>query len=167
VRVLRERAGDHLPILIFSGTVTDADDVRVLATLGVTGYVNEYCASQHILPSLAPHLFPDKFDRRISARVALSVTASYRVGNQIASGLTLNLGKGGIGIRTMTPLEAGTLARLRFRLSGSPREIEAEARVCWADRNVGMGLQFERLAPADQAAIDAFVDTHFFTNRRA
>jgi uncharacterized protein (TIGR02266 family) len=167
VRVIRERAGEQLPILVFSGTVADAGDVRVLATLGVTGYVNEYCAPQHILPSLAPHLFPDKFDRRISARVSLSVTASYRVGNQIASGPTLNLGKGGIGVRTMTPLDPGTVARLRFRLPGLAGEVDAEARVCWADRNIGMGLQFERLAPADQAAIDEFVDTHFFSNRRA
>jgi len=31
---------------------------------------------------------------------------------------------------------------------------------------VGMGLQFEKVDPADQAAIDEFVDQHFFTNRK-
>jgi len=30
-----------------------------------------------------------------------------------------------------------------------------------------MGLQFEKVDPADQTAIDAFVDSHFFSNRRA
>jgi hypothetical protein len=30
-----------------------------------------------------------------------------------------------------------------------------------------MGLQFEKVAAEDQAAIDEFVDQHFFTNRRA
>jgi hypothetical protein len=30
-----------------------------------------------------------------------------------------------------------------------------------------MGLQFERVDSADQAAIDEFVDQHFFTNRKA
>ena len=38
---------------------------------------------------------------RSSPRVALAVTVSYRVGTQIASAVTLNLGKGGLGIRTM------------------------------------------------------------------
>jgi hypothetical protein len=30
-----------------------------------------------------------------------------------------------------------------------------------------MGLQFDKVEPTDQAAIDAFVDSHFFSNRRA
>jgi hypothetical protein len=32
---------------------------------------------------------------------------------------------------------------------------------------VGMGLQFERVEPTDQRAIDEFVDSHFFSNRKA
>jgi hypothetical protein len=30
-----------------------------------------------------------------------------------------------------------------------------------------MGLQFERVESIDQAAIDEFVDQHFFSNRKA
>ena len=30
-----------------------------------------------------------------------------------------------------------------------------------------MGLQFEKVDSADQAAIDEFVEAHFFSNRRA
>jgi hypothetical protein len=30
-----------------------------------------------------------------------------------------------------------------------------------------MGLQFERVDPSDQQAIDTFVDAHFFSNRKA
>ena len=51
-------------VVIFSGTIANADEVRELAALGVAGYINEYSAVQHILPSLAPHLFPDSFSRR-------------------------------------------------------------------------------------------------------
>lgn len=166
-RIVTDRVGQDVPVLIFSGTIANAGEARALAALGVAGYINEYCAPQHILPSLAPHLYPDKFDRRGSPRVILAVGVSYRLGNQIASGLSLNLGKGGIGIRTMSPLETGSVARVRFRLPGDLRDIEADARVMWADRNLGMGLQFERLNMTDQAAIDDFVDGHFFANRRA
>jgi hypothetical protein len=56
---------------------------------------------------------------------------------------------------------------VRFRLPGGQRDLDVESRVAWSDRRVGMGIQFERVAPADQHAVDTFVDGHFFTNRRA
>jgi uncharacterized protein (TIGR02266 family) len=167
VRTLRAIDAGRVPVLVFSGTIASAGEVRELASLGVTGYINEYSAAQHILPSLAPHLFPDNFNRRGSPRVLLGIPVSYRFGNTIAAALTLNLSKGGIAIRTMNPLAAGTAARLRFRLPGSKRETEAASRVTWSDRRIGMGLQFEQLAAEDQAAIDAFIDQHFFNNRKA
>jgi CheY-like chemotaxis protein len=73
VRSVRKLDDGRLPILIFSGTIASADEVRDLAALGVAGYVNEYSAVQHILPSLAPHLFPDNFNRRSSPRVVLGI----------------------------------------------------------------------------------------------
>ena len=157
----------RLPILIFSGTIASADEVKSLAALGVAGYVNEYSAVQHILPSLAPHLFPDNFNRRSSPRVVLGIPVAYRFGNTIAAALTLNLSKGGIAIRTMSPLDQHAKVRIRFRLPGSKLDVEADSRVAWSDRRVGMGLQFERVDPGDQQAIDVFVDQHFFTNRKA
>jgi uncharacterized protein (TIGR02266 family) len=166
VRSLRKVDDGRIPILVFSGTIRSATDVRELAGLGVSGYINEYSATEHILPALAPHLFPDSFNRRGSPRAVLGIPVAYRFGHSIASALTLNLSKGGIGIRTMSPLEAATKVRTRFRLPGSTREIEAESRVAWSDRRVGMGLQFERVSPDDQSALDDFVDQHFFSARR-
>ena len=167
VREIRKVDDGRLPILIFSGTIASADEVRDLAALGVAGYVNEYSAVQHILPSLAPHLFPDSFNRRGSPRVVLGIPIQYRFGNTIAAALTLNLSRGGIAIRTTSPLEAGSKIRVRFRMPGSKRDIDAEGRVAWSDRRVGMGIQFERVDPANQAVIDSFVDAHFFSNRKA
>jgi uncharacterized protein (TIGR02266 family) len=167
VRTIRKIDAGKLPILVFSGTIASADEVRDLAALGVAGYVNEYSAVQHILPSLAPHLFPDNYNRRTSPRVVLGIPIAYRFGNTIAAALTLNLSHGGIAIRTTSPLEQNTRAKLRFRLPGSKKDIDAEARVAWSDRRVGMGMQFDKVEPADQAAVDDFVDAHFFTNRKA
>lgn len=167
VRAIRQAEGGRIPILIFSGTIRSADEVRDLASLGVGGYVNEYAGAQHILPALAPHLFPENFNRRGSPRVTIGIQVSYRFANTIAAALTLNIGKGGIAIRTMSPLAAGERLSLRFRMPGQRREIEADGRVAWSDRKVGMGVQFERLDGADQAVIDDFVDSHFFSNRKA
>jgi uncharacterized protein (TIGR02266 family) len=163
VKSVRRLDEGRLPILVFSGTVASADEVRTLASLGVAGYVNEYSAVQHILPSIAPHLFPDNFNRRGSPRVVLGIPVAYHFGATIAAALTLNLSKGGLGIRTMSPLPAGSKVRARFRLPGSTDDIETESRVAWSDRRVGMGLQFERVDTAAQAAIDEFVDQHFFS----
>jgi two-component system, OmpR family, response regulator VicR len=162
VRAIRKLDGGRLPILVFSGTITCADEVRELATLGVAGYINEYSAAQHIMPSLAPHLFPDSFNRRSSPRVVLGIPVAYRFGDTITAALTLNLGKGGISVRTMSPLAAGSKVRLRFRLPGAKREIEADASVTWSDHRIGMGLEFERLEVFDQEAVNEFVDGHFF-----
>ena len=166
VRAIRKIDNGRLPILVFSGTIANALEVKELASLGVAGYVNEYSAVQNILPSLAPHLFPDNFNRRGSPRVVLGIPIAYRFGNTIAAALTLNLSHGGIAIRTTSPLDGGTKARLRFRLPGSTREIDAAATVCWSDRRVGMGLQFQEPTVTDQRAIAEFVDGHFFQSRK-
>ena len=160
VRGLRQSAGRALPVVVFAGTVGSADQVRALLALNVAGYVNEHAATPQILPALAPHLFPDNFNRRESPRVVLSVPVSYRAGQTIAGALTLNIGKGGLAIRTLSPLAPETHIEVKFRLPGNSVEITATARVAWSDRKVGMGVQFERLDPRDQAVIDTFVDEH-------
>jgi two-component system chemotaxis response regulator CheY len=168
VRAIRRiDSARRVPVLVFSGTIASADEVRDLAALGVSGYVNEYSAPTHILPALAPHLFPDSFNRRSSPRVVLGIPVSYRFDNTIAAALTLNISKGGVAIRTMNPLQADSRIRTRFRLPGRKEEIEADARVAWSDRRLGMGLQFVKVEPAAQKAIDDFVDQHFFSNRKA
>ena len=159
VRSIRKLDGGKLPILVFSGTITAASEVRDLATLGVAGYVNEYSAAQHILPSLAPHLFPDNFNRRNSPRVVLGIPVAYRVANSIAAAVTLNLGRNGVAIRTMSPLDSSSRARVRFRLPNAKADVDADARVTWSDGRVGMGLEFERIESADRNAVEQFVDT--------
>ena len=163
VRILRQLDAE-VPIIIFSGSIDSAADVRALSSLGVSRYVNEHSAVQHILPSLAPQLFPDSFNRRTSVRVTLGIPVALRFGDSIATALTLNLGKGGIGVRTMSPLDARSKVNVRFRLPASQYEIEAASRVAWSDRRCGMGLQFEEVETLDQSAVDEFVDQHFFAD---
>jgi uncharacterized protein (TIGR02266 family) len=167
VRAIRNVDGSRITILVFSGTIANAGEVRDLAAMGVAGYVNEYSAVPHIAPALAPHLFPDNFNRRSSPRVVLGIPIQYRFGNTIAAALTLNLSHGGVAIRTTSPLEPGAKLKMRFRLPGSRQDIDAEGRIAWTDRRVGMGIQFEKVEPAQQTLVDTFVDAHFFSNRKA
>lgn len=167
LRAIRKIDNGKLPVLIFTGTIASAEEVRALSTLGIAGYINEYSAEPHILPSLVPHLFPGTSHPRRSQRVVLGIPVAYRFGNTIAAALTLNLGRGGIAIRTTSPLEPNTLVRVRFRVPSSKRELDLEARVVWSDRRVGMGLRFVNVESSNQQVIDDFVDQHFFSNRKA
>ena len=165
LRSIRQLGG-ATPIVVFSGTIATASEVRELEALGVAGFINEYTAVQHILPSLAPHLFPDHYNRRSSPRVVLGIPITYRLNNSIATSVTLNLGQGGIAVRTASPLEIGTIVTVRLKLPGS-KQVEASARIAWTNRRIGMGLQFTAMSVAHQEALDAFVLSHFFTNRKA
>ena len=167
VRGLRRVAPEKPPVVVFSGTIANADEVRDLSSCGVAGYVNEYTGVGHIMPALAPHLFPEHYNRRSSPRVVLGVPITYRVGNAISTSLTLNVSHGGVAIRTTNPLDIAAGVRVRFRVPGGKKEIDAEARVAWSDRRVGMGLQFTSIDPTAQASIDTYVQTHFFSNRKA
>ena len=159
VRSIRELdGGGAVPILVLSGSIASAQEVRDLTDLGVAGYVNEHSASTQIMPSLAPHLFPDSFNRRLNPRVALGIPVAYRSGDVIASALALNLSKGGLGVRTMSPLEVGAVVRVQFRLPRTEHDIEATARVAWSDLRAGMGLELQDVASGDLAAIEEFVD---------
>lgn len=160
VRALRSDAGRALPIVVFAGSVSRARDVAALAAMGISGFVNEHATRPQILPALAPHLFPDNFNRRTSPRVTLGVPVSFRAGQVTSGAVTLDVGKAGLAIRTMSPLPRGSVVQLRFRLPGVSSDLEASARVAWSDRKVGMGLQFEHLTAADQATVDAFVEEH-------
>ena len=167
VRAIRHISGFNAPVVVFSGTIADAEEVRALAELGIAGYVNEYTAVQHIVPALTPYLFPERHDRRTSPRVTLGIPVAYRFGNTIATGVTLSVSHGGVAVRTTSPLDADAVVRVRFRLPGASKEVEADARVAWAECGRGMGLEFTHVVEPDQRVIDDFVRSHFFSNRKA
>ena len=160
VRQLRDAAERPLPITVFAGSITSAAQVAALAELQIAGYINEHAVTAQILPALAPHLFPDNFDRRASLRVPLGVSVSYRAGETVSAARALNIGRGGLAIRTMSPLAVNAQIHIKFALPGHATEIAGTARVAWSDRRVGMGIEFQRLDGDGQLLIDAFVDMY-------
>lgn len=142
IRQLRAASHTALPILVFAGTVDSATATRALLSAAISGYINEHAATAQILPALAPHLFPANFDRRLAPRQVLSVPVSYRSGSTIAGAVTLNVSRGGLAIRTLSPLPAGSEIAVKFRLPPAVAEIERTGHVIWSDQRVGMGIQF-------------------------
>ncbi len=153
-------------IVAFSGTVGSTSAVNALAEMNVTAFINEYTGEQNIVRTLHPFLGGSESSRRASPRVALATAVSFRTGHTIVTAVTLNIARGGVAIRSTNPQPLGTEVRLRLRLPSTKQEIEAEARVVWSRPGSGMGLQFSRVCPDHQAAIDEFVNSHFFANRK-
>ena len=162
VKRIRKLDNGMLPILVFSGSVQSVDEVRELAALGVAGYLNDYSAAEHILPSIAPHLFPGTFHKREHPRVVMGIPVSYRIGKTITAALAMDLSRGGMALRTSSPPVRGTVLKVKFALPGSKRQLEAEAVVCWSVQKAGIGMQFTKVKPSDQNLIDGFVEAHFF-----
>ena len=162
VKRIRKLDGGRLPILVFNGSVTSVDEVRELASLGVGGYLNEYSAVEHILPSIAPHLFPGNFPKREHPRVVMGIPVSYKIGKTITAAIAMDLSAGGMAIRTKNPPVRGTVLKVKFALPGSKKQMEVEGVVCWSVPRAGTGLQFTKVKAADKAIIDAFVEAHFF-----
>ena len=133
------------------------DGMGRLSWAFLTSYPSRRAEQAGILPALAPHLFPDSFNRRIGPRIMLAVPVSFQVGQAITAATTFDVAPSGLGIRTMEPLPLGTALDLVFRLPGQTADVRASGRVSWSDRNVGMGVRFEDIAADCQGAIDRFV----------
>jgi uncharacterized protein (TIGR02266 family) len=87
----------------------------------------------------------------------VSLPISFRAGQTIAAAETRDVGRGGLGIRTMEPLPGGTPLQLTLQLPGESSDLSAYARVIWSDRRVGMGVQFEKLNADAQAILEDFL----------
>jgi len=156
---LRELRGrQQRPILVFAASVRSAADVRGLVTVPVAGYINDHAESAQILEATARHLFPANFDRRLSPRMSVGVPVSFRAGGSVGTAVTLNLGRGGMAIRTLSPASPGTAIDVKFRLPSSA-EVEARGRVIWANHKVGMGIQFEWVSAGGVQAFDRLLGT--------
>ena len=155
----RDRFGTQLPIIVIAESVQTAAEVRALHAAGVTGYLSASTDEAQLMPALAPWLYPDNFNRRSHARLEIGLPVSYRAGDTVAAALTRNIGSGGMAVRTTQTLPPETPLVLSCRLPGVADELTIEARVCWCEPGVAMGLTFTRVSAADQAAIDACVGT--------
>ena len=84
---------------------------------------------------------------RVRASV-LGVPVTYRVGNTIATALSLNISHGGLGVRTTSPLEIGASVKVRFRLPKAASTRSTPTRVvAWADRTRRDGAAVHTIDP--------------------
>jgi len=105
-------------------------------------------------------------EQRKDSRSAASLKVKYKSAtvDDFAQQFGTDVSRGGIFIKTKSPLEPGALLKLELQLSTAAAVISGVGRVAWrrvasADpsRPAGMGIKFVKLEPASQAVVERIV----------
>jgi len=85
-------------------------------------------------------------------------------------GFSLDLSPSGVFVKTPTPVDVGMRCALTFPIPGTEGNVHVVGRVVRTvpsecappseHRAPGMGIEFERLGPADRRALNAFFHRH-------
>jgi len=105
---------------------------------------------------------PSAHERRRSGRHDLKIPVDYSAVDAFFSEFTTNINEGGMFIETETPSPMDSAVQLEFRLPNLDRPVKVSGRVAWisdgkADSPVGMGIEFQELAPEVRRTINDLV----------
>jgi uncharacterized protein (TIGR02266 family) len=94
----------------------------------------------------------------------VSVAVTFESEHNFYTGITLDLGGGGLFVATHVLRPIGECIRVRFTLPGTPDRLDAITEVRWlrekdtADGGAGMGLQFLQMSATTKRAVKAFAE---------
>jgi len=103
-------------------------------------------------------------ERRTVPRHEVAVDVTFESEHNFYTGLTQDLGGGGLFVATGTLRPIGECVRVRLTLPGSPEFLDAIAEVRWVrptetvEGEAGMGLQFLQMSAKTKQAVKAFVE---------
>jgi Tfp pilus assembly protein PilZ len=102
----------------------------------------------------------DQSKRRYRRRT-VRITVEYLSDTGLHCEKATTLGAGGLFIETESPVAAGSLLKIRFRLSETGAQHEIEGRVIWSRGiwnndagNTGMGIEFLNRSAAKALAVE-------------
>ncbi len=103
-------------------------------------------------------------DRRLTPRFELAIEVTFESEHNFYTGLTQDLGGGGLFVATHALRAIGDCIRVRFTLPGHPVRLDAITEVRWvrprdtAEGGAGLGLEFLQMSPATKEAVKAFLE---------
>ena len=98
-------------------------------------------------------------ERRRFRRVPLPAQIQAESGGEAYAVRAENISVGGLLLRADRTLEEKQKVKLRFTLPGTQREICVTGTVLHVSPEAFMGVRFDNLSPADEAAIKQFVES--------
>lgn len=106
------------------------------------------------------------FYSRKHSRVPLEMEVEYMNGETMKRGVTINISRGGLYIKSDKPLEEGKFTVVKFVLEKEKVPLELQARVVWRNEGVesgkmkkptGMGLEFVEKDEEKNRVVKEFV----------
>ena len=98
-------------------------------------------------------------ERRRFRRVPMPAQIQAEAGGEAYAVQAENISVGGMLLRAGRTLEENQKVTLRFTLPGTKKEIRITGTVLHVSPDAFMGVRFENLSPADEAAIKQFVES--------
>lgn len=98
-------------------------------------------------------------DKRRQVRVPVDLWVEAERDGELYFQRATNLSVGGVYFAQTFPLPVHTKVTLRFALPGEDGQVECEGEVV-TTQDLGMGVQFTRLAEGDRARIVALIERH-------
>lgn len=162
-REMTAAGGANAPPVVMMGVGGRDDDRRRCEQAGCRAFLAKPVRPAVLLETAARFLKVGERQPRVPLRVpVLCLGLGLRRVVQAA-----NLSAGGLFVTTSRPLPAGTRLVLEFRLPLDTTEtpLRLSGEVCWSVEGAlaragiepGMGVRFEAVDPAAQAAIDRFI----------
>jgi len=102
-------------------------------------------------------------ERRTAPRHEVAVDVTFESEHNFYTGLTQDLGGGGLFVATRALRPVGECVRVRLTLPGSTEVLDAIAEVRWvrsaetAEGAPGIGLQFLQMSANTKQAVKAFI----------
>jgi uncharacterized protein (TIGR02266 family) len=102
--------------------------------------------------------------RRACRRVAANIEIIYQDSGAPVNSYILNVGGGGIFIKTENPPPIDSKLSLRFHLPDNHEPLNIEGRVVWVKQKAnsfptGMGVKFADMSPVHMERIRAYVES--------
>jgi hypothetical protein len=100
---------------------------------------------------------PDARDRRAAERFPLMLVAEIvpASGGAQLHARTSDVSRTGCYVDTLNPMPMGT--QVRIRLTGAREVFETTAKVVYVSPGLGMGIQFEEIAPLPLDTLDRWL----------
>ncbi len=158
-----------LPIFVISRSEETAGALEQLYEMGIFEFINKSSLNLEALLRQVNAQFHQGRSDRTLPRARFYRVCDFREAGSVnwLSGFIYNLSTGGVGLRTLTALAAGTPVDIRFGLTRA-LVCETSARVAWANEfnprdtssfPYGMGVQFSETSDQRQEWIEGYLET--------
>ena len=165
-RLRDQYAPGYKKILVITGIFKSQKEVQRLKELGALGYITKTALVDEILFRVNQVFHLGQENSRRFPRLLKSVPIEYCLGEDRSSSYTSNFSAGGAFIRTISPFKEGHSLEARFTIPEIKLPVTVSARVAWTNDYEmrgkkaslpGMGVEFTRIEPELQKAIEDFV----------